>query len=66
MDQRFIHLSEVGDLRRPVIHLCVDIYRVFTSPVRQKVLVPPPLKVSRFTASPAAGNQHVPPELEYF
>src|SRR4051812_11801407 len=45
-------VGKIGDLRRPVIHLRVDVDRPIAAPGRAHQLVPDPLKIRGLTAGP--------------
>ncbi len=57
-------LAQVADLRRPVVHLGVDVRRVLRVPRGVHVLVPDALEVGGLGAGPRGRDQQVAPELE--
>jgi len=63
-DQGLRALGQVGRLRGPVVHLCVDVDRVLAAPGRAHLVVPEALEVGRLGARAGAGDQEVPAELE--
>ena len=65
LEQRFVHLREVADLRGPVVHLKIDIRGEFRIPRRKELVVPDALKIRRVgVARLRGGNQQVTAELE--
>ena len=63
LEQRFGQIAEVGRLRRPVVHLRVDVGRVLRVPHGVHVVVPNPLQVRRLRAGTRRRNQNVAPEV---
>ena len=47
LEQGFVQLCQVGDLRGPVVHLEVDVRGVFRVPRREHLVVPKTLQVGR-------------------
>src|ERR1043165_4639761 len=39
-DQRFMHFSEIGFFRRPVIHFCIDVNGILAVPRGIKLIIP--------------------------
>ncbi len=64
VEQGLVALAEVRALRRPVVHLDVDVGGVLAPPGGVEQLVPDALEVGRLVARPAAGDEQVAPELE--
>ena len=64
VEQRLVQLGEVGHLRRPVVHLQVDVEVIVGVPRRAHAVVPQALQVGGQIARPAAGDQQVAAELE--
>ena len=64
VEKRCGALGEVRDLGGPVVHLRVDVERVFAAPVGEQILAPATLEVARLTPLPAAGDRDVTAELE--
>ena len=62
--QGIMAIGKIHHFRRPVIHLRVDIHRVFTAPRRFKLLVPYSLQVRRVSAFPAGTDHQVPGILD--
>ena len=62
IEQRLMSLGKVADLRRPVIHFCVDIDRVITAPRRLHPVIPDTLQVEGLRARTGAADQQVPAE----
>ena len=60
VEQRAVHVGEVGGLRRPVVHLGVDVRRVVRAPRRTHHVVPDALKVRGLRAGAAARGEQVP------
>ena len=56
--------ARLADLRRPVVHLGVDVDRVVRAPRRPHVLVPDALQVGGLRAGPARRDQQVAAVLE--
>ena len=61
---RLVALGEVRHLRRPVVHLAVDVHRPVGAPRRAHVLVPDPLQVRGLAAGAGARDEQVAPVLE--
>ncbi len=61
--QRFDAFAQPGRLGGPVVHLGIDVDRVFSTPRRCVGLVPHALKVRRLSARPRTGDQQVAPVL---
>ena len=57
--QGFMTLGQPTYLRRPVIHLCINIHCVFRVPWWEIFLVPDSLQIGRKTSFPAACNQQI-------
>ena len=64
VEQRLVQLGEVGHLRRPVVHLQVDVEVIVRVPRRAHAVVPHALQVGRQIARTAAGDQQVAAELK--
>ena len=56
--------ARLADLRRPVVHLGVDVDGVVRAPRRPHLVVPDALQVGRLRAGPARRDQQVAPVLE--
>jgi hypothetical protein len=52
VEEWFVTFGQIGDLRRPVVHLNVDIDVVVAVPWSLYVMVPDALKVGGHTAGP--------------
>ena len=63
-EERLGALGEVADLGRPVVHLGVDVGRVFRIPHGIHVLVPDPLEVGRLRSRTRGRDEKVAAELE--
>ncbi len=63
-EQRLVALGQIRRLRRPVVHLGVDVDRVVAAPRRPHVRVPDALQVERGRTRPGAADEQVAPELE--
>ena len=46
-EQRHFQLTEIGDIRRPIVLFEIDIDGIVAAPWRHKVLVPQPLEIGR-------------------
>ena len=57
--ERLVAFRQVGHLRRPVIHLGVDVERPVGAPRRTHGVVPDPLQIRREAAGARAGDQQV-------
>ena len=64
VEERLVQFGEVADLRRPVVHLDVDVDGVLALPRRRQRVVPDSLKVRRHRSRTAARNEQVARELE--
>ena len=64
LDQRIVQFGQVARLRRPVVHLQVDVGVVVGVPRCIDVLVPNALQVGRQRSGATAANQQVATELE--
>ena len=62
VEERSRAFGEVGDLGGPVVHLRVDVERVFAAPVGKQVLAPAALQVAGLAAdgSPLTSNLSTP------
>ena len=63
--ERFMRLTQVGYLSRPIIHLRIDINRIFTIPGSIWTVIPDPLKISRLTTGLRRRNQQITTILEH-
>ena len=63
-EQGEMTFAEIAYLRRPVVHLSVDIHGIFASPGGYNLLIPYALKVGWLATFPAAGNKHIPSKLK--
>ena len=63
-EERQMGLREIRHLRRPVVHLKVDVQVVVAVPWRVHAVVPEALQVGREPARTAARDQQVTPELK--
>ena len=64
VEQRQVALRQAGHLRRPVVHLQVDVEVVVRVPRRREVVVPQALQVCGVRPGPRAPHQEVAAELE--
>ena len=64
VEQRLVTLTEIRDLDGPIVHLGVDVDRVFTFPRRIELLVPDALKISGLVTRTAAGDEKITSVLE--
>ena len=64
LKQRLVQLGKVGHLRRPVVHLQIDVEVIVGVPRRAHAVVPHALQIRGKIARPAAGDQQVAAELE--
>ena len=64
VEQRLVQLGEVGHLRRPVVHLQVDVEVIVGVPRRVHAVVPEALQVRGQIAGAAARDQQIAAELE--
>ena len=62
--QRQMQLREVGHLRRPMIHLQIDVQVIVSIPRRMDRVAPESLQVGRQQADTRRGDQQVATELE--
>ncbi|MNC26098.1 hypothetical protein D3C75_742160 [compost metagenome] len=62
--QRLMAFSQVADLRRPVVHLGIDVKGIIAAPRRPGGGIPDALQVGRLCARPGAGNEKVTSVLE--
>ena len=63
-EHRLVHLGQSRYFCRPVVHLKVDVGRVFAVPRRKGVVVPDALQVGGLSAGLRAADEQVAPELE--
>ncbi|MNT88418.1 hypothetical protein D3C72_2289830 [compost metagenome] len=54
IEQREVTFSQIRCFSRPVVHLRVNVDRIFAVPDRQHMLIPDALQVGRQRAGPAA------------
>ena len=59
LDEWFMKFGQVGDFRRPVIHLSLNVGRIIRSPRRLNVPVPDALQIGGQPARAGRGNQQV-------
>jgi hypothetical protein len=59
-----VQLAEIGGLRRPVVHLKVDVEVIVGIPWRAHAVVPEALQVCRQVARTAAGDEQIASELK--
>ncbi len=59
LDERRDAFGEVGRMRRPIVHLGIDVDRVFGAPGRLQALVPQPLQRRGLAARLRAGDQQI-------
>ena len=64
IEERGVALGQVGDLRRPVVHLRVDVDRVVRAPRRPDHVVPDALEISRDGVRLRASDEQIAPVLE--
>ena len=64
VEQRLVTFRQVGHLGGPVVHLGVDVDRVFAFPRRLLRFVPQALQIGRLPARSAGGNHQIAAELE--
>ena len=62
--QRLMAFREIGQHSRPVIHLSVNIYGIFTTPYRCIILAPDSLKIRRQRTWSGAGDEKISSKLE--
>ena len=62
-EERLMGLSEVGHLRRPVVHLGIDVEGILAVPCGVGAIVPDTLQVSRLSPRLRRGDQQVTAEL---
>ena len=63
-EQGLVHLTQVGHLGQPIVHLSVDIDGVFAVPRSIRTAVPNALQISRLPAGLGRGNQQITAILE--
>ena len=56
--RQFMKITRTG---HPVVHLCINIYRIIALPGRDPVAVPDSLQICRLCPRPRTGNQQIPP-----
>ncbi len=64
LHQRLMHLRQICSLRRPVVHLRIDVDRIVGAPRRAQVLVPDALQVRRKGSRSGACYQQIAAILE--
>ncbi|MNV46462.1 hypothetical protein D3C71_1382950 [compost metagenome] len=64
IEQRLMALSQAAVLRRPIIHLGVDVNRILTVPRRPEAVVPNTLQIGGQRTGPAAGYEQIAPVME--
>ena len=64
VEELVVALGEIRDLRRPVVHLEVDVDRELAVPGRLVALVPDPLEICRQRPRATRSEEQVAPELE--
>ena len=57
-------LRKIANLRRPVVHLNVDVCGVFTFPRRFERVIPDSLEIGGLRTGPGAGDKKIPSELK--
>src|SRR5262245_49500877 len=59
VEERLMQFRKIADFGRPVVHLGIDINRVFTIPWRRELIIPDALQGGRHAARAAARHQQV-------
>ena len=59
--QRLRQFMKITGTGHPVVHLCIDIYRIIALPGRDPIAVPDSLQICRLCPRPRTGNQQIPP-----
>ena len=63
--ERFMRLTQIGYFSRPIIHLRINVNRVFTIPGSIRTMIPDTLKIGRLTTGLRRRNQQITTILEH-